>query len=208
MVVVVAGVVAVVERPMLIRLATTRDAVNTTCCLLPIPSIRLQDSLESQLESTRATELAKAVTSLCDMGVRPHTALLERLLAFGPCPEFNLDLMTRLNQALTALLGEGVGISNPQRRRDSTSSSGASSPPSPSSWVAGLDAPPQGADETEFDAFVDAARAHLGATDTTADLAVAEGLQEGAGAAASLQPGGAMWRYMGGGEEEEEVPIQ
>ncbi|GBF97017.1 hypothetical protein Rsub_09814 [Raphidocelis subcapitata] len=162
---------------------------------------RLQDTLEAGLDAARPSELAAVVTALCSLGVQPRTPLLERLLSFGPCPEFSPRLMADLHAAITVLLGDGGA---PPKRARRAPRSGPGSPPPPAPWSAELDAPPEGAAPEDFDAFVDAARAHLGASDRS--LEAPEPEEAGAGEAPALGPN-SLWRFaLGTGEDAEAGP--
>jgi hypothetical protein len=135
-----------------------------------------------QLEATRAVDLAQAVTALCQLGARPRPALLSRLLAFGPLPDYSMALLRDLLAAVNGLLGA-----------DGADNAGNTLP---AARPALSDAPGEGAGPREFDAFVDAARRELGASD--AELAPAAAAPEDGASAAGLRPGaGLLWQLAG-----------
>jgi hypothetical protein len=163
----------------------------------PCPSAvnqRLQDAAEASLDGARPADLAALFTALCYLGVQPRAPLLERLLSFGPSPDFSPRLMADLHGAITALLGDGGGAPPKRKRGRPRTTSDSAGPPAP--WSAALDAPPEGAAPEEFDAFVDAARAHLGASDSSLDAP--EPPQEEGGVGASNAPAtgpNSLWRF-------------
>jgi hypothetical protein len=160
----------------------------------------------AQLDATHPVDLARAVTALCGMGVRPRPALLERLLAMGPCPEFNLQLMTRLHQAITELLGDGGGEQGaggkaakrrPRQQRSTSSKTSRKA----AGTAGGLEPPGEGAGAVAFDAYVDEARLYLGAGDAELSAAGAAGAdaevtREGRAAGAS-----SLWKYVAAGDD-------
>ena len=139
----------------------------------------LQAALEARLESLRAAELAQGVAALCALGARPRDALIARLLALGPVPDYANQprLLPRLHAAVTALIdaeaaagaaseaeaseaaaGGGPAAAGGKRGRKQRRPSAARP-----QWAEA--APPQeGADDGAFEAYVDAARAQLGAS--------------------------------------------
>ena len=161
---------------------------------------RLQGAVEAQLDTMRAAELARVVTSLCTVGVRPRVALLERLLSLGPCPEFSRKLMSALHVAITGLLAADERAAEAAAAAAAAAGQQpASRQQAPASWVS-VDVPSEGAGAAEFDAFVDAARAHLGAE---ADgLAGAPSSDEALGQQPPDGGRSAGWWQLAGGDED------
>lgn len=158
---------------------------------LPLTRIRFQESMAAQLPTARAVDLARVVTALCDMGVRPHPAVLQQLLSLGPVPDFSLKMMTELHRAITTLLKDGE---RKARLASQDYSPDADAPTAPSQPQAAFEAPGEGAGAAEIDAFVDAARSQLGAKDSrlVGETSEERGQAEAEPAGRAAQ---GLWRY-------------
>lgn len=158
----------------------------------------LEDCLEAQLDAARPADLARVVTSLVAVGAHPRLFLLQRLLEIGPSPAFSPDLMGELHRAVTTLLADPHERAAAAGRGRRTSARGARSSEAVAAAAGPAGVPGEGAEAEEFDAFVDAARAQLGAgalpeAGSTESTAAGGEASAGAGLGSS-----GLWQFVSG----------